>query len=278
MLNLAIGGEARALLGFVERQKNLVRRYWAWEFVWLLYNVVNVLSVGFLGDGLGRIETHANLAVLHRTQLYLLVGSLLWGYLGMVFVEIAYAIDTERWEGTIEYTFMAPMRRITHLSGICLFSIVYGFLRSLLVFVIAVFMFHLDLASANPVSAAVVLLASIVPLVGMGVIASVLPLVSPEKGQQMTMVLEGAILLVSGVYYPISVLPLPLQLLGRIMPLTYTLDGMRAAIVYGAPLAGVLPDVALLIVMGVVMVPIGLWIFGRAEHRAKRLGLLKRSG
>ncbi|HEX4213222.1 MAG TPA: ABC transporter permease [Candidatus Dormibacteraeota bacterium] len=278
MLNLALGGEARALLGFIERQKNLVRRYWAWEFVWLLYNVVNVLSVGFLGDGLGRIDSHVSLAVLHRTQLYLLVGSLLWGYLGMVFVEIAYAIDTERWEGTIEYTFMAPMRRITHLSGICLFSIVYGFLRSLLVFLIAIFMFHLDLASANPLSAAVVMLASIIPLVGMGVIASVLPLVSPEKGQQMTMVLEGAILLVSGVYYPISVLPLPLQVLGRIMPLTYTLDGTRAAIVYGAPLGRVLPDVAVLIVMGVLLVPIGLWIFGRAEHRAKRLGLLKRSG
>jgi ABC-2 type transport system permease protein len=275
---MLMGGEARALLGFVERQKNLVRRYWAWEFVWLLYNVVNVLSVGFLGDGLGQIETHASLAVLHRTQLYLLVGSLLWGYLGMVFVEIAYAIDTERWEGTIEYTFMAPMRRITHLGGICLFSIVYGFLRSLLVFLIAVFMFHLDLGSANPVSAAVVLLASIVPLVGMGVVASVLPLISPEKGQQMTMVLEGAILLVSGVYYPISVLPLPLQLLGRIMPLTYTLDGTRAAIVYGAPLSRVLPDVVVLIVMGFLLVPIGLWIFGRAEHRAKRLGLLKRSG
>ena len=38
--------ELNAFVGFIERQKNLYRRYWAWEAVWLLYNLVSVLSIG----------------------------------------------------------------------------------------------------------------------------------------------------------------------------------------------------------------------------------------
>jgi len=278
MVNPGIRSEALALVGFLERQKNLVKRYWAWEIVWLVYSVVNVLSVGYLGAGLGHLGQRSSASELHRMQLYLLVGSLLWGYLSMVFIEIAFAIDMERWEGTIEYTFMAPIRRITHLFGVCSFAIVYGFARSALVLGLAALLFNLDLSRADFAAAGVVLAASVIPLIGMGIMASVMPLLSPEKGQQVTMVMEGVILLVSGVYYPISVLPMPLQLLGRITPLTYTLDGMRQTLVDGHGLAQVGGDVALLLVMGAVLVPLGLLIFALAERRAKRLGLLKRSG
>jgi ABC-2 type transport system permease protein len=280
VLNVSSWGlEGRALVGFIDRQKNLVKRYWAWEIVWVVYNVVNVLSVGFLGEGLGHVGGGTRTpAELHRTQLYLLVGSLLWGYLSMVFIEIAYAIEIERWEGTIEYTFMAPMRRITHLFGVCIFAILYGFARSAVVLVIAVLMFHLDLTQADAGAGALVLAASIVPLVGMGIVASVMPLLSPEKGEQITMVLEGVILLVAGVYYPLSVLPLPLQILGRAVPLTYTLDGMRQSIVFGRGLGAVAGDVITLVAIGIVLVPLGLLVFTLAERRAKRLGLLKRSG
>lgn len=279
MLNLSSWGlEGRALVGFIDRQKNLVKRYWAWEIVWVVYNVVNVLSVGYLGAGLGHLGAHSSAADLRRTQLYLLVGSLLWGYLSMVFIEIAFAIDIERWEGTIEYTFMAPVRRITHLFGVCIFTILYGFVRSVIVLGIAVAMFHLDLSQANFGAAGLVLVASILPLVGMGIVASVMPLLSPEKGQQITMVLEGVMLLVAGVYYPLSVLPLPLQVLGHAVPLTYTLDGMRQSLVFGKGLDAVGGDIGILVALGFVLVPLGLFVFALAEQRAKRRGLLKRSG
>jgi len=43
-------------------------------------------------------------------------------------------------------------------------------------------------------------------------------------------------------------------------------------------LVGVLFDVGILLLMGVILVPASVWCFNRAEVRAKRLGLLKRSG
>lgn len=90
--------------------------------------------------------------------------------------------------------------------------------------------------------------------------------------------LKGLLLLISGVYYSLSVLPLPLQLLGRVSPLTYTLEAVRGALISNWGVSTLLPYVGLLIVMGGVFLALGWGVFGWAERRARRLGLLKRSG
>src|SRR5215471_10369800 len=167
---------------------------------------------------------------------------------------------------------------VTTLLGICTFAIFYGLARTVVVLVIAMLLFHLDLSHANLFTAVTVMAVSTFPLVGLGILASVLPLLSPERGEQMTVAVQGVLLLASGVYYPVSVLPGPVQALARVNPLTYTLDGMRAALIGGRGLAAVAPDLLPLLVMGLLLLPAGLAAFGWAERRAKRLGLLKRSG
>ncbi len=270
--------EVGALLGFAERQLYVYKRYWVWEVVWLFYSIVSVLSIGFLASGLGTLGAGSATFDLRKAQLYLLIGALLWGYLSLVFMEAAYAIAWERWEGTIEYTFMAPVRRMTHLMGICLFAIGYGLARTFIVFIAAVAIFNLDFSHANLGGTLVVLAASIVPLIGLAILTSVLPLLSPQKGEQMSFAFQGFMLLVSGVYYPLTVLPLPLQLAGMISPLTYALAGMRRGLLEGAGAGDQLPTVAVLLAMGAVLIPVGIMAFAWAENRAKRLGLLKRSG
>jgi ABC-2 type transport system permease protein len=278
MIGNSLRWELNAFVGFIERQKNLYRRYWAWEAVWLLYNLVSVLSIGYLASGLTTFGIDRSRFDLAQTQLYLLVGALLWTYLSMVFFEVAFAITWERWEGTIEYTFMAPIRRLTHLLGMCAASLIYGIIRAAIIGLALVALFRLDLSSANWVTAALIFVAATVPLLGLGIFTSILPLLSPEKGEQMAFAVQGVLLLISGVYYPITVLPLPLQVVGRLSPLTYTLDGVRQALLHGLSPSGALPDVGLLLLMGLVLVPASVWCFNRAEVRAKRLGLLKRSG
>ena len=270
--------ELNALFGFAERQMHVVKRYWVWEVVWLFYSLVSVLSIGFLASGLGTLGVQGGTFDLHKAQLYLLIGALLWGYLSLVFMEAAYAISWERWEGTIEYTFMAPVRRVTHLFGICLFAIGYGLARTFVVLLVAIWMFNLDFSHADIPAALAVLAASTVPLIGLSILTSVMPLLSPQKGEQMSVALQGFLLLVSGVYYPVSVLPLPMQIAGAFSPLTYALEGIRRSLLAGASVRDELPAIGILLAMGAVMIPVSLWVFAWAENRAKRLGLLKRSG
>jgi ABC-2 type transport system permease protein len=272
------GSEVGALLGFAERQLYVYKRYWVWEVVWLFYSIVSVLSIGFLASGLDTLGAAGAGFDLRRAQLYLLIGALLWGYLSLVFMEAAFAIAWERWEGTIEYTFMAPVRRVTHLMGICLFAIGYGLVRTFVVLLVAIAIFDIDFSHADIAGALVVLGASMAPLIGLAILTSVLPLLSPQKGEQMSFAAQGFMLLISGVYYPLTVLPLPLQLAGAASPLTYSLAGMRSSLLDGATAGDQLTTVGILLGMGAVLIPVSFLVFAWAERRAKRLGLLKRSG
>jgi ABC-2 type transport system permease protein len=105
---------------------------------------------------------------------------------------------------------------------------------------------------------------------------AVLPLISPEKGTQLGFIAQGLMLVVSGVYYPVSVLPGWMQAIATVSPATYTLRGIRASILDGAGLRW--GDVWPLIVIGIVSVPLGLFTFRTGERYAKKHGKLKRSG
>jgi ABC-2 type transport system permease protein len=63
-----------------------------------------------------------------------------------------------------------------------------------------------------------------------------------------------------------------------ISPGTYTLRSMRAAIMHNASLMERLPDLVILLVIGIVLIPLGLWVFHLGEVYAKKTGKLKRSG
>jgi ABC-2 type transport system permease protein len=59
---------------------------------------------------------------------------------------------------------------------------------------------------------------------------------------------------------------------------TYVLQGVRAAIIDGARMDKLLPFVWPLLLIGAVMVPLGVYVFGICERYAKRTGKLKRNG
>jgi ABC-2 type transport system permease protein len=94
----------------------------------------------------------------------------------------------------------------------------------------------------------------------------------------MTFVIHSSLLLISGVYAPVDVLPSWLRVLSPLSPITYVLRSVRAGLLEGAPPAAVAGDVVILALMGALLVPIGLLIFRTAERYAKRSGRLKRSG
>ena len=268
--------EMRGAYAFVERNVNLIKRYWGWEVVWLIYSLVNSLAVTYIGAGMERISGQA----LDTEYLitYLLVGTLIWQYLSVIFYAISEMIAWERWEGTIEYTFMAPVSRPTHLIGTTLFAIGYGVMRTLVILAIVAGFFRLDLGGANLIGAVLMLLAGSVSFVGLGILAAVLPLLYPERGAQMTNAVAAILLLISGVYYPIETLPGWLQVIAAGSPATYVIRGMRACLLRGEATVTLLPTIFLLIGIGLAIIVVGLIIFRYVEAYAKRAGRLKRSG
>ena len=272
------GAVRRELVGFagiVERNTYLIRRFVWWELAWFLYTIANTLTIVFIAKGVEAGGYHLDV---NREMIILLIGAVVWSYLGLVFEIETETVAWERWEGTIEYTFMAPLSRPAHLLGMGAFAVLYGVLRTVALFGLVALMLGVHFGSPDFLTAAVVLAASSVSFVGIGMMTAVLPLVSPEKGTQLGFIAQGLLLVISGVYYPVSVLPQWMQWLSVVSPATYTLEGARRAILDGAGVTAVWDDLWPLIVIGTIAVPLGLFVFSLGERYAKRHGRLKRSG
>ena len=197
--------EMRASFAFVERNFFLTRRYWGWEVAFLIYSLAGALSISLIGANLGD----------PRLVFYLMIGATFWNYLSVVFSWIADTIAVERWEGTLEYTMMAPVRRTTHLLGSTLYALVYGLIHTAAILTVLTLFFGLDLSRADLGTAAIFMLLGSFSLVGIGMMAAILPLLYVERGAQMTFVLQSVLLLLSGVYYSIEILPSWMQLSSR---------------------------------------------------------------
>jgi len=272
---LSLRHELVGLGGVVERNWYLVKRYIWWDVAFFLWTVANTLTIVFIAEG---IEAAGGEIDVNRITTILLIGAVVWAYLGIIFEILTETVAWERWEGTIEYTFMAPLARPVHLFGMGLFAIAYGIVRAVLLFAVVAAFFDLELPTANFTAALVVLAIASISFVGIGMMTAVLPLISPEKGTQLGFVAQGMLLVVSGVYYPVSVLPDWMQWLATISPATYALDGIRDAILEGDGLTAMWDEIWPLLVIGAVSIPLGLEVFRRGERYAKRHGKLKRSG
>jgi ABC-2 type transport system permease protein len=265
--------EAVATWGYVQRNYFLTKRYFLWEVVWLVYSTMNALTIGFIGLGFGGTPEETS-----RTTTFLLIGTILWSYLSMIFDLLSETVSWERWEGTIEYTFMSPASRGAQLLGMGVYAVLYGMLRAVLMLGAISLFFDMSLGNANFGAALAILALCSVSLVGFGMVAAVMPLLSPEKGQQVTYIVASVLLLISGIYYSIEVLPNWMQELAKFSPLYYALNGIRATLLDGATLGSQWSNIWPLLIMGVVFPPLGLWLFQKGEQFAKMTGRLKRTG
>lgn len=269
----------RQVLGFLYRDWSITRREWSWVVVFTFYALVNAASIALIGVA-------ANDEAL---TLRLVVGVLLWSFLSVLFSEIALSIAWERWDGTLEFTFMAPAPRVVHLLGVSLYALTYSAARLVLVLLGLLAFVPVDLSLVNLPGLLLVLAAGSFAFIGLGLMAATLPVLSPSRGAEATNIFQGVLLLVSGIYYPVAVLPVWLQPLAWLSPATYALRASRVLLgldeyeqrgnrLVGGSVAAILPDLGILLAMGAVLLPLGLWVFRLVEMWAKRTGRLKRTG
>ena len=265
-----VAHELKASYAFIERNFYLTRRYWGWEIAFLVYSVAGALSISLIGADQGN-ET---------LLLSLMIGAIFWNYLSVVFSLIAETISVERWEGTLEYTMMAPIRRWSQLLGSVAYAMIYGLVHTAVIFIALILFFpQLDLSAANSSTVATFMLLGSFSFVG-----------DRDDGRDPAAAVRRA-RRADDLRAP--VVPAAGQrrlLLDRrpaargcrcsrhLSPATYVLDGVRAGLIEGTPVTELPGDVWPLLVMGVVLIPFGLWAFGRAERYAKRTGKLKRVG
>src|SRR4029077_5071626 len=153
-MSLGLRHELVGLSGVIERNVYLVKRYIWWDIAFFLWTVANPPPIVCIAKGMPAVGGKIDVG---RVTTILLVGAVIWAYLGIIFEILTETVAWERWEGTIEYTFMAPLSRPVHLIGMGLFAVGYGVVRAVLLFGVVAAFFSLHLPDANYAAALVLL-------------------------------------------------------------------------------------------------------------------------
>jgi len=98
--------ELIGLGGIVERNVYLTKRYFLWDLAFMVWTIANTLTIVFIARAVALPAAEENTLATR-----LLVGAVIWAFLGIIFEFVTETVAWERWEGTIEYTFMAPLSR-----------------------------------------------------------------------------------------------------------------------------------------------------------------------
>ncbi|HUK31016.1 MAG TPA: ABC transporter permease, partial [Candidatus Acidoferrum sp.] len=126
---------------------------------------------------------------------------------------------------------------------------------------------------ANWAGAVVVLVVSILAFAGLGILSASYLLLF-MRGNPAKWLLLGLSGVLGGLMYPVSILPHWLQILARLLPITYSLEGLRAAILGGAGFGELWHSIRALVLFAGVFLPLSFVVFSWALRRTKITGTL----
>ena len=202
---------------------------------------------------------------------YLVINFAILRFQMVALTAFAQAIRDGQMLGTLEVVLATP----TSLKLLVLSSGLWSFSLTALqtaVYILVAVLFGLDLSHTNVLTMLVFLILTVLAVSPIGVIAAAATMVFKKTGP-VEWAMTSASTLFAGVYLPIALLPLPLQVISWILPLTHALNGFRGSI-FGATLVQVGGDALWLCGFTFVLMPIALWLFGRAVRRSKIDGTL----
>jgi ABC-2 type transport system permease protein len=204
---------------------------------------------------------------------FVLIGLAFTGYLGLSLSSFASSIREGQTTGTLEIMLLSPTRLSSILLSSSLWPYLFTTINVVFYLIVGVLVFGFNVSQANFLTAIVVLILSIASFSGIGILSAATVLII-KKGDPIAWIFGGVSTLLSGVYYPISVLPDWLTPLSRILPMTYALDAMRLAMLKGYSLYEVRLDILVLSGFTLVLTPLAFFVFRSALKRAKREGSL----
>lgn len=239
----------------------------------LLSSLVSLLQFGFMGRFLSEGNTFPLLAQYGGDLLaYLIIGSAFTGFVGVSLNSFQGAIRAEQQMGTLEYLLMSD----TSLGGILLYSALWNFLNTLLntviLFLFVTFLFDVSL-SINLLAAGVVLLFTILSLSGIGLVSAGVIMIT-KRGDPVNWVFTTLTSLLSGVLFPVEMLPRYLRAVSSILPTTHALRALRLTLTREVGLADVAPELTFLVITSCLTIPLGLLVFRLGFDRARRRGTL----
>lgn len=204
---------------------------------------------------------------------FVLIGIAFYGYLGVSMRSLSESIREGQMLGTLEALLVTQTEIPTIIFSSSLYSFIWASFRVAVYLLLGVFVFGVNMSNANLLGALLILLLTILSFSGLGIISASFIMIM-KRGDPISWTFTSISGLLGGLYFPISVLPGWLQKFSSLLPVTYSLEGMRLALLKGYSLSELMPNILALIIFSIIILPLSILIFGYAVRRAKIDGTL----
>ncbi|HEU5180111.1 MAG TPA: ABC transporter permease [Candidatus Polarisedimenticolia bacterium] len=203
---------------------------------------------------------------------YLLVGLAFWQYLGSALNSFASKLRAEQLTGTLEAMLITPTPIPVLILSSALWDFVMTSFRVILYLGLGV-VFGIQLRFDSLLAFLVILLLTILAFSGIGILSAAFILYL-KRGDPINFLITSASALFGGVFLPTHALPASLAGVGRFLPITYALNGIRRSLLTGTRLPELMPEVTALVIFVVLLLPLGIAGFSLAVRKARAEGNL----
>ena len=204
---------------------------------------------------------------------FVIIGIAFAGYFGVGLSSFSSKLRQSQVSGTLEAMLTSPTRLSAIIVSSSLWEYLMTTIRVLVYLIVGALIMGATFGQGNFISAFVILLLTIITFSSLGIISASFVMVL-KRGDPIAWLFNAVSTFLGGVYYPITILPEGLQWLARLIPVTYALDAMRLALLQGASLNELFPQILALCVFSVILLPSSLIAFRFAVRRAKVEGSL----
>jgi ABC-2 type transport system permease protein len=204
---------------------------------------------------------------------FVLIGLALSGYLRTALGSFSEAVRQEQMIGTLEAVLSTPTKPSAMVLCMSLWNFVSSSISVMVYFLSGILLFGLKFPHANILTALVVGILTVLAFSGIGILSASFIMVF-KRGNPLPWFISSIFSLFGGVYFPITVLPKFLQFVSYFLPLTYSVEALRKALLKGYSLIDLVPDMFILIIFSIVLLPLSIFTFSLAVKKVKRDGTL----
>ena len=263
----------RVMWAFIRRELSALGGYRSAFVIRILGLGMAVASMVFLSRFVGAA---ANPHLANYGSNYL--GFMVLGLLGAEFQQVgvsglASRIRMSQMMGTLEAEIATPAPPWMVLGAPPMYEFGVAALRSAAYLIAATLLLGLDLGRANWLTLALAVPLVIAAFSGLGLLAAGTTMLV-RKLNPVAMIIGSLSFFLSGVLYPVTVLPDWLRAIGRLLPLTHALALLRGALLIGASPAALADSFVALMIFAGVLAPLGVAVFAFALRRARIDGSL----
>jgi ABC-2 type transport system permease protein len=224
---------------------------------------------------------------------FVIVGSALWSFVLSGVSGLAWMIldDRERYR-MLKYLYVSPSDFLAVVFGRGVARIGVGAMGAAITLLVGVVFLNVpfDIARIDWLLLPVVMVLGVTAILAIGLTLAAICMQTRQESWSYPDAAAGALFLISGVVFPLSVLPLPVQAIGLLSPLTWWIEGIRHALfpggvtavggpgslftqITGAAAPGSSTIVLVLLATGAVATLAAVAVFRTSDRRAKDRGL-----